>query len=186
MKFITDLLPVILFFIAYKTYDIYVATAVAIGAALIQVVYLWFRYRKVEKMQLITLALLVVFGGLTLALRDPTFIKWKPTVINWAFAAAFLISALFMEKSLIQRMMGQALTLPKAIWSKLNYAWVIFFIFSGALNLYVAFNYDEATWVNFKLFGLMGLTLVFIIGQGIFLGRYLEPEETAEVKKEEI
>lgn len=180
MKFLTDLLPVILFFIAYKTYDIYVATAVAIAAAAIQVAYCWIRYRHVEKMQWITLLLLVFFGGLTLLLQDPVFIKWKPTVINWLFALAFLGSAMFMKRSLIQRMMGHAMELPGHIWSRLNFAWIIFFTAMGLLNLYVAFEFSEETWVNFKLFGMMGLTLVFVIGQGFYLAPYMQPETVEE------
>ncbi len=173
MKFITDLFPVILFFIAYQIYDIYVATAVAIAASFAQVGFSWLKHRSVPKMHLITLGLLVFFGGLTLILRDPLFIKWKPTVVNWLFAVAFLGSQFIGEKPLVERMMGKSVALPHKIWQNLNFAWVLFFIGSGALNLYVAFNYEEATWVNFKLFGLMGLTIAFIIGQALYLSRYI-------------
>ena len=180
MKFLADLFPVILFFTAYKVYDIYVATAVAIVASLIQVTYSHFRHSKVETMHWVTLGLLTLFGGLTLILQDPDFIKWKPTVVNWLFAAAFLGSHVFMERSLIQRMMDHAITLPKEIWSHLNIAWSSFFVGMGALNLYVAFNFSEDTWVNFKLFGLMGLTLIFVIAQGFYLAKYIEPEQSQE------
>lgn len=180
MKFLTDLFPVILFFAAYKLFDIYVATAVAIGASLIQVLYGHFRHSKVENMQWITLGLLVFFGGLTLVLRDPVFIKWKPTVVNWLFAVAFLGSGYYMERSLIQRMMDHAISLPLEIWGRLNIAWSVFFVAMGALNLYVAFNFTEETWVNFKLFGLMGLTLLFVLAQGFYLARHIQPEKVTE------
>lgn len=178
MKFLADLFPVILFFAAYKLADIYVATGVAIAASLLQVTYSHFRHSKVETMHWVTLGLLTLFGGLTLVLHDPVFIKWKPTVVNWLFAAAFLGSGWFMERSLIQRMMDHAITLPNEIWNRLNMAWSTFFIAMGALNLYVAFNFAEETWVNFKLFGLMGLTLVFVLAQGFYLARYMQPEES--------
>ena len=178
MKIIADLFPVILFFIAYQLFDIYIATQVAIAAAAVQVVYNRLRYGKVETMHWVTLGLLVVFGGLTLALRDPTFIKWKPTVVNWLFAAAFLLSQLFMKRSLLRRMMDHAVNMPDAAWLRLNTAWVTFFTAMGVLNLYIAYNFSEAVWVNFKLFGFLGLTLVFMLAQGFYLARFVEPDES--------
>jgi len=177
MKFITDLFPVIFFFIAYHLYGIYVATAVAIAASVCQVGYSFFKHKSVPKMHLITFGLLVFFGGLTLILQDPLFIKWKPTVVNWLFAIAFLGSQFIGKRSLVERMMSGNITLPSLVWQRLNLAWVTFFIVSGILNLYVAFNFEEATWVNFKLFGLMGLTIVFIIAQALYLSRYMADEE---------
>ena len=177
MKFLFDLFPIILFFAAYKMYDIYVATAVAIAAAFVQTGLFWMKNRRFEKMHLITLGILIVFGGLTLALRDPVFIKWKPTVVNWLFAAVVLGARMFSKTSLIERMMGHAVSVPAQIWDRLNWAWVLFFVFIGVINLYVAFNYSEDTWVNFKLFGMMGLTLVFVFGQAFYLGRYMETTE---------
>lgn len=177
MKFLFDLFPIILFFAAYKMYDIYVATAVAIGAAFVQTGLFWMKNRRFEKMHVITLAILIVFGGLTLALRDPVFIKWKPTVVNWLFAGVFIGARLFSKTTLIERMMGHAISVPPAVWQRLNWAWVLFFIFIGIVNLYVAFNYSESTWVNFKLFGMMGMTLVFVFGQAFYLGRYMETKE---------
>ena len=174
MKFLFDLFPIILFFVAYKMYDIYVATAVAIFAAFVQTGLFWIKNRRFEKMHMITLGILIVFGGLTLVLRDPVFIKWKPTVVNWLFAAAFIGARLFSTISLIERMMGHAITVPAAVWNRLDWAWVLFFVFIGLINLYVAFNYSEEAWVNFKLFGMMGLTLVFVFGQAFYLGRYIE------------
>jgi len=178
MKFLADFFPILLFFVAYQLYDIYVATAVAIAGSCIQVGYYWFRNHRVEKMHLVTLALLILFGGLTLILRDPLFIKWKPTVVNWLFAAVFLGSHFIGEKTIVERMMSHAVTLPMEIWVRLNVAWSLFFVASGALNLYVAFNYAEATWVNFKLFGLLGLTMVFVILQALYLARHIQEQDT--------
>ncbi|MGD2119791.1 MAG: septation protein A [Chromatiales bacterium] len=185
MKFLADFFPILLFFIAYKFYGIYVATAVAIAASFVQVGYSKLRHKKVEKMHLVTLVLLVVFGGLTLVLRDPLFIKWKPTVVNWLFAVAFLGSPLFSEKNLLQRMMDQAVTLPAKIWQRLNLVWVAFFISIGLLNLYVAFNYSEETWVNFKLFGMMGITFVFVIAQGFYIARHVADNNNHKAETEE-
>ncbi|MDH3979792.1 MAG: septation protein A [Gammaproteobacteria bacterium] len=177
MKFLFDLFPIILFFIAYKTYDIYVATAVAIGAAMVQTGLYWLKHRKFEKMHVITLGILIVFGGLTLALHDPVFIKWKPTVVNWLFGVAFLASSFIGKTTLVERMMGHAIEAPAPVWTRLNLAWVMFFLFMGLINLYVAFNFSEDTWVNFKLFGMMGLTLVFVFAQAFYLSRYMESRE---------
>jgi len=183
MKFLFDLFPIILFFVAYKMYDIYVATAVAIAAAFVQTGLFWLKTRRFEKMHVITLGILIVFGGLTLALRDPVFIKWKPTVVNWLFAAAFVGARMFSKTSLIERMMGHAITVPAAVWDRLNWAWVLFFVAVGIINLYVAFSYSEETWVNFKLFGMMGLTLVFVFAQAFYLGRYMQPAESTETSE---
>jgi intracellular septation protein len=180
MKFLFDLFPILLFFLAYKLYDIYVATAVAIGAAFVQTGAYWLKHRKFEKMHLVTLGILVLFGGLTLALHDPMFIKWKPTVVNWLFGIAFLGSQVIGKKTLIERMMGHAISAPSAVWGRLNWAWTLFFVFMGLLNLYVAFNFSEDTWVNFKLFGMMGLTLVFVFAQAFYLSRYMVTAEDGE------
>jgi len=180
MKFLFDLFPILLFFAAYKLYDIYVATAVAIGAACVQTGLFWLKHRKFEKMHLITLAILIVFGGLTLVLRDPVFIKWKPTVVNWLFGAAFFGSQFIGKRPLVERMMGHAISVPAPVWSRLNWAWTLFFISMGLVNLYVAYNFSEAAWVNFKLFGMMGLTLVFVFAQAFYLSRYMVAADKAE------
>lgn len=184
MKFLIDFFPILLFFVAYKTSGIYVATAVAMLASLAQTGWHWFRHGKAETMHLVTLGLLLVFGGMTLAFQDPVFIKWKPTLVNWLFAIAFVLSPLFGGRLLIERMMGHAIKLPQAIWQRLNLAWSLFFALLGGLNLYVAYHYDEATWVNFKLFGLMGLTFAFIIAQSFYMARHVQeqaedPDQTA-------
>ena len=180
MKFLSDLFPILLFFGAYHLYDIYVATAVAVAAAVVQVGYHWLRHRQVPKMQWVTLGLLVVFGGLTLALRDPVFIKWKPTVVNWLFGAAFLLAPVVTSRTLIERLMSHAVTLPDLVLRRLNVAWALFFLALGGLNLFVAFSFEETVWVNFKLFGLMGLTLLFALAQGFYLVRHMPAESAPE------
>lgn len=175
MQFLVDLLPVIAFFVAYKLAGIYVATAVLIVGVLAQTAVSWIRHRKVSGMLLTSAVLVLVFGGLTLLVHDATFIKWKPTIVNWLFAAGFLVSEFMKGPNVTQRLMGEQVQLdPPSLWTKLNLMWVAFFVFAGALNLYVAYRYDEATWVNFKLFGLMGLTLVFALLQGVWIARKSE------------
>lgn len=183
MKFLFDLFPVILFFIAYKLYDIYTATAVAIVAAMVQVFYTYMKHRRVEKMHLITAALILVLGGMTLAFHDETFIKWKPTLVNWGFAIVFWGSHYVGERPIIRRMLGEALTLPEAVWTRLSMLWITFFFFAGLANLFVAYTFDTDTWVNFKLFGLMGLTLIFILLQGLYLAKYMEDEDSTQEKE---
>jgi intracellular septation protein len=178
MQFLIDLLPVIAFFAAYKLADIYVATGVLIVGVLLQTAYSWVRFRKVSPMLLVSAVLVLLFGGLTLLIHDPTFIKWKPSIVNWLFAGAFLASQFLSGPTIVQRMLGENVVLDPASWRRLNLAWVVFFVVAGALNLYVAYRYDEATWVNFKLFGLMGLTLVFALAQGVWIARRSEAAST--------
>jgi len=208
MKQLSDFLPILLFFILYKFYldlpdelilginawvplmnlrpgessdAIYLATLAAIVVTLIQVVLAAIIVKKVEKMPLITLALLLFFGGATLALKDPAFIQWKPTAINWLFALVFLGSHVIGKKPLIQRMMGHAITIEEQrVWVQLNLAWIGFFVVSGIANMIVApeidpfgLQFSEDTWVDFKLFGLMGMTIAFVIAQAFFLARYM-------------
>ena len=208
MKQLFDFFPILLFFVLYKFYldlpdelilginawlplmeltpgdstdAIYLATLAAILVTLIQVLLAAIIVRKVEKMPLITLALLLVFGGATLALKDPVFIQWKPTAINWLFALVFLASHLIGDKPLVERMMGQAIELTdKRVWTQLNFAWVGFFIVAGIANLVVApeidpfgLQFSEDTWVDFKLFGLMGMTIAFVVAQAFYLARYM-------------
>ncbi|MDQ7001922.1 MAG: septation protein A [Ghiorsea sp.] len=180
MKMLIDFLPVALFFIVYKTEDIYMATAVLIIASAIQTVGVRLWKGKFEQSHVITLVLVAAFGGLTLFLHDEMFIKWKPSVINWLFAVVFIGSMWIGKQNIIQRMMGGQVSLPQVVWSKLNVAWALFFIFLGFLNLYVIYNYDTDTWVNFKMFGLMGLTVVFIIGQSLYMAKYIQAEEVED------
>ncbi len=183
MKFLFDFFPILLFFAAFKFADIYVATGVAIAASITQVGYSWFKHRRVETMQWITLVLIVVFGGATLYLKDEMFIKWKPTVLNWMFAAAFLGSQFIGKKNLAERMLAANIDLPRAVWTRLNLSWVMFFVLLGCANLYVVYNFDTDTWVNFKLFGLMGLTVAFVLLQAVFLSRYVKPEPESTSSK---
>jgi len=180
MKFLYDLFPILLFFIAYKLGDIYIATGVAIAAAGIQTFAFWLKHRRFEKTHLFTFGLLAVLGGLTIFLHNPTFIKWKPSVINWGFALVFLASHWIGEKPVIERMMGHAVSTERSVWIRLSWMWILFFIGIGLLNLYVAYNYPEETWVNFKLFGMLGITFAFVIGQAFYLSRYIEDHKKAE------
>ncbi|HEY5601540.1 MAG TPA: septation protein A [Gammaproteobacteria bacterium] len=178
MKFLFDLFPILLFFIAYKIYDIYVATAVAIAASFIQVGVYWFKHKKFDNSHLITLVILVVFGGATIVLHDEMFIKWKPSVINWIFAVAFLGSQFIGNKTIIERMLSKSISLPAAVWLKLNMSWVVFFVTLGIANLFVVYNFDTDTWVNFKLFGMMGLTILFVFLQAIYMSRHMATANT--------
>ena len=174
MKFFFDLFPIILFFVAYKFYGIYYATAVAIAATFGQIAWVWFRHRKVDSMLWVSLVLITVFGGATLILHDPTFIKWKPTVLYWLFAVVLLVAEYFFGRNLIAAMMKAQIELPKPVWRKLNLSWAAFFGGMGGLNLYVAYHFSEPTWVNFKLFGFLGIMLVFVLLQGVVLAKYIE------------
>lgn len=181
MKILLDFLPVIVFFAVYKyTSDILIATAVLIPATLLQMFYSWRSQGKIESMQLITLVLVVLLGGATLLFQDKAFIQWKPTIVNWLFAVGFLGTQFIGSRTVVERLMGNSIELEQSIWRKLNMIWVLFFIVLGIINLYVAFNFSEDTWVNFKLFGMLGLTLVFILAQGFYIARHAkEPEQEA-------
>jgi intracellular septation protein len=181
MKFLFDLFPVILFFVAFKVWGIYVATAVAMGATVAQIAWVWFRHRKVEPMLWVSFGVIGVFGSATLLLQDETFIKWKPTVLYWLFAGTLAVAQVAFRKNLIRAMMGKQMQLPDPAWTQLLWSWAGFFAFMGVANLYVAFNYATDIWVNFKLFGGMGLMIAFVIAQAVFLARHLE--DAAEGKK---
>ena len=177
MKFLFDLFPVILFFIVFKTMGIYAATTAAIAATLAQIGWVKYRHGKVDGMLIASGVIIVVFGGATLLLHNEAFIKWKPTVLYWMFAIVLFAAEMFWNKNLIRAVMDKQLVLPEPVWRKLNHAWAGFFALMGLLNLYVAFNFATETWVNFKLFGTMGLMLVFVVLQSLFLGKYMkEPE----------
>jgi intracellular septation protein len=177
MKQLFEFFPILLFFIAFKLYDIYVATAVIIVATILQVGYAWFRYRKVETMQWITLGLIVVMGGATILLHDEQFIKWKLSIIEWLFGIAFIGSQFIGKKPFVERMMSKSLTLPDFVWRRLNLMWGCFFITVGFINVYVMFHYTTDQWVTFKTFGVPGLMVVFIVLQMIFLYKYIPETE---------
>jgi intracellular septation protein len=174
MQLLFDFLPVIAFFVAYKFADIYVATGVIIVASVMQVSIHWFWKRRVNPMHLVSAGLVLVFGGVTLLIHDRVFIMWKPTAVNWLFAMAFLASLWrrVSDRPLIQRLMSAAggqLELSDFLWRRLNWLWIVFFAVMGAANLVVFRYFDENTWVNFKLWGMLGLTLVFILLQGFWI-----------------
>ena len=179
MKFLFDFFPVILFFVAFKVTDIFVATGVAIAATVAQIAWVLLRRKKVTGMQWTSLVIIVVFGGATLLLRDETFIKWKPTVLYWLAGVVFL-GALAFKQNLVKGVMGEGIELPEPVWFKLAVAWGVFFLFKGTLNLWVAYHFSTETWVNFKLFGGMGLMLAFVVAQAMWIARYLPDEEKAK------
>jgi intracellular septation protein len=200
-KFLFDLLPIIVFFLAYKLGDtnaqatkafmdnlglppsptgkpgIYLATLVAITATFLQVAWVKLRGQKVEPMLWASLIIIVIFGGATLWLHDESFIKWKPTVLYWLFASVLTGSAL-MGKNMIRSIMSAQMELPDQAWGRLNLSWAGFFAFMGLANLYVAWNYSTDAWVNFKLFGSLILMLIFVILQSLMLSKYLNKEES--------
>jgi intracellular septation protein len=199
MKLLFDLFPVILFFATFKYAEkspelaagwmgallgsappdvkvapVLLATVVVILATIAQILWVHFRHGKVDKMLWVSLVLVVVFGGLTLAFQNEAFIKWKPTILYWVFACSMAFSAFILKKNPIKAMLGEQMTLPEPVWGKVNLSWIGFFALMGVLNLFVAFNFSTDTWVNFKLFGGMGLMLVFVLGQGMLLSKYVE------------
>ncbi len=209
MKFLLDFFPVVLFFIVYKFFGdippqwiepvnqlpfvsidpnepkdaIYFATLTIIVATIIQNIGHWLLFKKLEKMHIISLGILLAFGTLTLAFKDPLFIKWKVSIFNWVFAAVIIGSQFIGKKPLIERMMSHALEVPKQIWKRVNFGWGLFFTLVGFVNIYVAYNYSEEAWVDFKLFGVLGMTIVFMIAQGVYLAKHaqaVDEEPTSE------
>lgn len=203
MKLLVDFLPIVIFFIIYKfapelieltsglyspetkqtlleTKPMVLATAVLVIVTCLQMLIIWLKNRKLETMQKVTLFLIILLGGATVLLQNEAFIQWKPTIANWLFGAAFLGSQFIGKKNILQRMMGDNLSLSDDVWRNLNYMWVTFFISLGFINLYVAYNFSEDFWVNFKLFGMLGLTFLFIILQSIYLTRHISSTESEE------
>jgi intracellular septation protein len=206
VKLLFDFLPIILFFVAFKVADankaaaaafatshfgfmvsggivgpeeapVLLATVVVVIATLVQVAVLLARGKKVDLMLWVSLALVVVMGGLTVWLHSETFIKWKPTLLYWVMAAAFVVAWFIWRKNLIRVLLGEQLSLPEPVWQRLNLAWAAFFALMGALNLWVAYTFSTPAWVNFKLFGIMGLLAVFALGQGVYLSRHVRDEK---------
>jgi len=176
MKFLFDIFPVVLFFVAFKMKGIYFATAVAIAATILQVGWLLLRRKRIDPMLWASLAIIVIFGGATLVLQNETFIKWKPTVLYWLFAAVLAGAEGLAGKNLMRTMLGGQIALPAPVWSRLNWSWAGFFAFMGAANLFVAYNFSTDLWVNFKLFGGVGLMVLFVLGQALFLSRYIQED----------
>lgn len=175
-KFLFDLFPLILFFVAYRYADIYTATAVAMAASVAQIAWLKARRKAIETTHWINLAIIILFGGATLLFQDDTFIKWKPTVLYWLFGAVLIGGRYIFRRNIIRHLLQGQVALADPVWERLNLSWAGFFAGAGALNLYVAFSgrFDESQWVNFKVFGLMGLLLAFVILQSIWLGRHMQ------------
>lgn len=211
MKILLDFLPILLFFGTFKYAEghkdwaaafatqhlgwlvadgtvgpaeapVMLSTVVVILATLAQVAWLKARGRKVDMMLWVSLALVVVLGGLTVWLKSETFIKWKPTGLYWAMGAAFLVSQFLLRRNLLKLLLGEQLQLPEAVWSRLSLAWAAFFAAMGVLNLWVAYSFSTDTWVNFKLFGGIGLMLLFTLAQGLYIGRHLPDEGPAPAK----
>ncbi len=211
MKLLLDFLPILLFFGAFKYAEahkdwaasfatehlgfmvaggvvgsgeapVLLATVVVVVATLAQVLYLKTSGKKVDMMLWISLALVTVLGGLTVWLHSETFIKWKPTGLYWAMGLSFLVSQFAFGRNLLKLMLGEQLQLPEPVWARLSLAWVAFFAFMGVLNLWVAFNFSTDTWVNFKLFGGIGLMLLFTLAQGLYIGRHLPDDKTTTPK----
>jgi intracellular septation protein len=176
MKFLFDLFPIILFFVAFKVWDIYTATAVAIVATLVQIAWVAFRHRKVDTMLWVSLGVVTITGGATLVLHNDMFIKWKPTILYWGFAVALMVSQLAFRKNLIETMMGKQITLPHRVWGQLNVVWALFFALLGIVNLFVLYNFSTNAWANFKLFGTTGALVVFIVAQSLWLAKYMKEE----------
>jgi len=185
-KLLFDLFPLILFFAAFRFADLYVATAVAMIAAVAQLLWLKWRGAAIEATHWINLTVIVVFGGATLWLQNDAFIKWKPTVLYWVFAAILIGSQWLLGRNLMQKLMGAQIQLPASVWTRLNVVWAVFFAASGALNLYVAFSghFTESQWVNFKVFGLMALLIVFVVAQSLWLGKHMRPTAEASASQE--
>ncbi len=176
MKLLFDLFPVILFFVIFKVAGVFAATAAAIAATLVQVVWVKYRHGKVDTMLWVSLGIITVFGGATLLLHDETFIKWKPTILYWFFAAALLFSAGVLKKNLMRALLQEKMALPDPVWQRLNLAWSAFFALLGILNLYVAYSFSTDAWVNFKLFGATGIMLLFILAQAALLAKHVEED----------
>ncbi len=173
MKLLFDFFPALVFFLTYKLYDFKVATVATMIASVLQVAVYWMKYRKFEKVHLVTVGVVLLFGGATLLFDNALFMQWKPTVVFWLFGLFFLGSHFFGKKNLLQHMLDSKVVLSNVVWVRLNYSWIFFFLMMGTMNLWVVYNYDVNTWMYFKLFGIMGLTLVFVIFQAIYISKNL-------------
>ena len=178
MKLFLDFFPIALFFVAFKLWGIFTATAVAIVATIVLLMWAWRKNGHIEPMQWVSLGVIVVFGGATLLTHDETFIKWKPSILYWLMGGVLLGGQVLFKRNLLMKIMSAQLNLPDPIWLRLLFAWVAFFAVMGVVNLWVAFNFDTDTWVNYKLFGGMGLMIVFVLLQAMYLSRHIKLEDT--------
>ncbi len=178
MKILFDFLPMVAFFVVFKSYGIYAATAVTILATAIIILFQVLRKQKVAPAMWISLAVIVLFGGATILLHNEWFIKWKPSILYWLFAAILIIGEVFFKKNLIKKMVDEkSLNLPDIVWNKMLWTWSAFFLIVGTVNIIVAYNFSTETWVNFKLFGLLSLTFIFALLQGLYISRSVVDEE---------
>jgi len=177
MKLLVDFFPILLFFLVFKTLGIYAATAVAIVATVAQIAWLRWRNGRVEAMQWLSLGVIVVFGGATLVAQDDTFIKWKPTVLYWLMGGGLLVAEYVFKRNGIRALMGSQLELPDNVWRHLLHAWAGLFSVMGVINLWVAYHFDTDTWVNFKLFGGLGLMVLFVLGQAVYLSKHMKQDD---------
>ena len=177
MKLLFDFFPILLFFIGYKFFGIYIATVATIIASILQVGFFWLKHRRIEIAHTITLAVILMLGIPTLFLHNAIFIKWKPTTVYWIFAVLLAGSQVWGTKPFIQRLLDDKITLPQDVWQRLNLSWAIFFGCMGGINIYIAYNYSTDIWVNFKLFGTLGGTVIFAILQSLYMAKYLKQPE---------
>jgi intracellular septation protein len=177
MKLLLDFFPILLFFIAFKIKGIYFATAIAIVATVVQIIWTKYKYGKIDAMLWVSFALVSVFGGATLLLHDETFIKWKPSILYWIFSLVLLASNLFYKKNLMRSLLSEKIALPVRAWNRMNLSWSLFFAVLGFLNMYIAFNYSTEVWVNFKLFGFTGMMILFVLGQSAWLAKYIDEKK---------
>ena len=179
MRWLVDYFPLILFFVAFKWQGIFVATAVAMAASVLQIAFLKWRKHEVGVIHWLGLVVIVLFGGATLALQDETFIKWKPTILYWLFGTILLVARIFFRRNLVQALFkGHDLVLPESVWSRLTWAWIVFFAAMGVANLFFAYRLSTESWVNFKVWGGIGLFVLFALGQGLAIARYLPDQRS--------
>lgn len=180
MKFLFDFLPLIFFFAFYYLFGIYYATGALVVISALMILISWIKHKRVDGMLLSTCTLAIILGTITIILKNEIFIKWKPSIIYWLFSLVFLISQFVSSKPIVQRMLQKNLKLPSHVWTNLNISWIIFFAAMGFANLYVVYHFSTEVWVNFKVFGIMGLTFLFVIIQSIFLSKYIQNGDSAE------
>ena len=179
MQLLVDYIPLVVFILAYFYQDIFFATGMLMVAMPVVLALQWLMTKKINKIYMASTVLVLVLGGATLAFKNPTFLYWKPTVLNWLIAIVFLGSQWIGDKTVVQRMLENAAELSADQWVRLNQIWVVFFSIVGGINIYVAYNFSEAFWVKFKLFGMLGLTLIFVIIQSVWLTLATQKNATA-------